>query len=157
MTPLYAWGEKSERVHDYVPDVRFERTSIISTLGKNGFDASMTFEGTLNKELFKVYLEKFLVPTLNKGDIVIMDNCSVHKSKDVLQPIYDTGAQVLFLPPYSPDFNPIELAWSKMKTMLKKLKARSSQEMEIALLEALKYITKNDAIAYFKHDGYLCI
>jgi transposase len=114
MTPLYGWGEKSERVNDYVPDVRFERTSFISTMDLNGFDATMVFEGTLNKILFAQYLKSFLAPTLSSGDIVVMDNSSVHTAKDVLQPIYDAGATVLFLPKYSPDFNPIELAWSKI-------------------------------------------
>lgn len=157
MTPLYGWAEKSERVNDYVPDVRFERTSIISTLCENGFEAPMTFEGTLNKDLFEIYIRDCLVPTLKSGDIVVMDNSSVHKARGVLQPIYDIGATVLFLPAYSPDLNPIEMAWSKMKIMLKKLKARTSKELEHALLIALKYINKNDILNYFSHDGYLCI
>jgi len=157
MTPLYGWGESSERVNDSVPDVRFERTSIISTLCENGFEASMTFKGTLNKDLFKVYIKECLVPTLKSGDIVVMDNSSVHTAKGVLQPIYDKGAAVLFLPKYSPDFNPIEMAWSKMKTMLRKLKARTGEALENALLAALEYISKQDIFKYFSHCGYLCI
>lgn len=157
MTPLYGWGEKSERVNDYVPDVRFERTSIISTICKDGFEAPMTFKGTLNTAVFEVYIKDCLAPTLKNGDIVVMDNASVHKVKGVLQPIYDKGATVLFLPPYSPDFNPIEMAWSKMKTMLRKLKARTSEDLEKALMTALEYITPNDIKAYFLHDGYLWI
>jgi transposase len=117
----------------------------------------MTFQGTLNKDVFSGYISQCLVPTLQKGDIVVMDNCSVHKVKNILQPIFDAGATVLFLPPYSPDLNPIELAWSKMKTFLRKRKARTPQQLESALLTALQYITQQDAFSYFSHDGYLCI
>jgi len=155
MTPLYGWGERSSRVYDYVPDARFERTSIISTLGRDGFDATLTFKGTLNKEGFEVYLQNYLVPTLKFGDVVVMDNSSVHTAKGVLQSIFDKGAVVLFLPKYSPDFNPIELAWSKMKSVLRKLKARTSEALEKALLTALTSITKEDITNYFSHDGYL--
>lgn len=154
MTRLYGWGKKSARVNDYVPDVRFERTSIIATLCKDGINAPMTFKGTLDKEVFQPYIRDFLAPTLNHGDIVIMDNCSVHKVKDILNPIYEKGATVLFLPPYSPDLNPIELAWSKMKTILRGLKARSVEEMLEALTNSLNSITKTDIKNWFKHDGY---
>ena len=88
MTRLYGWGEKSERVNDYVPDVRFERSSIIATIGIDGINAPMTFKGTLNSDVFRPYIEQFLAPTLEEGDIVIMDNCSVHKVKGILDPIY---------------------------------------------------------------------
>lgn len=154
MTRLYGWGNKSERVNDYVPDVRFERTSIIATLCEDGINAPMTFKGTLDKEVFSPYIKDFLAPTLNEGDIVVMDNYSVHKVKDILNPIYEKGATVLFLPPYSPDLNPIELAWSKMKSTLRNLKARNIDEMFKALIISLNSITKNDTINWFKHDGY---
>lgn len=154
MTRLYGWGKKSERVNDYVPDVRFERTSIIATLSKDGINAPMTFKGTLDKEVFSPYIKDFLAPTLSAGDIVVMDNYSVHIAKDILNPIYEKGATVMFLPPYSPDLNPIELAWSKMKTILRGLKARSFDEMQKALIVSLNSITKTDITNWFKHDGY---
>ena len=103
---------------------------------------------------FGPYIRYFLAPTLNAGDIVVMDNCSVHKVKDILNPIYEKGAIVLFLPPYSPDLNPIELAWSKMKTILRSLKARSVNEMLNALILSINSITKADVANWFKHDGY---
>jgi transposase len=154
MTRLYGWGKKSERVNDYVPDVRFERTSIIATLSQEGINAPMTFKGTLDKEVFGPYIKDFLAPTLNTGDIVVMDNYSVHKVKDILEPIYQRGATVLFLPPYSPDLNPIELAWSKMKSKLRSLKARNIDEMFKDLIISINSITKNDIANWFKHYGY---
>ncbi len=154
MTRLYGWGEKSARVNDYVPDVRFERTSIIAALCEDGINAPMTFKGTLYQDVFGLYIRDFLAPTLNAGDIVVMDNCSVHKVKDILNPIYERGATVLFLPPYSPGLNPIELAWSKIKSILRSLKARSVDEMLKALIISLNSITKTDIANWFKHDGY---
>ena len=154
MTRLYGWGEKSARVNDYVPDVRFERSSIIATLGLDGINAPMTYTGTLNSEVFRPYVEQFLAPTLEEGDVVILDNYSVHKVKGILDPIYAKGAEVLFLPTYSPDLNPIEMAWSKIKAILRKLKPRSNEDMQIAMKTALDAITKTDAESWFSHDGY---
>jgi transposase len=154
MTRLYGWGEKSARVDDYVPDVRFERTSIIATLCTDGINAPMTFKGTLNKQVFEPYIKDILAPTLNQGDVVVMDNCSVHTVKNILNPIYEKGATVLFLPPYSPDLNPMELAWSKMKSVLRILKARTMDALLEALIVALDSVTKSDVVNWFKHDGY---
>lgn len=129
MISLYGWSEKFARVDDYVLDVRFERTSIIATLCKDDFNAPMTFKGTLNKDVFEPCIKDFIAPTLNPGDIVVMDNCSIHRIRDILNPIYEKGTTLLFLPPYSPDLNPIELAWAKMKSVLGMLKARTIDEM----------------------------
>ena len=120
MTRLYGRAPTNERVNDYVPDVRFERTSIISTLGLSGVEAPMMFEGTLNGDFFGGYVKKVLAPTLSPGDIVIMDNYSAHKVDGVLDPIYEKGATVMFLPPYSPDLNkPIENFWANVKRRLR--------------------------------------
>jgi len=154
MTRLYGWGEKSERVDDYVPDVRFARSSIIATLGVNGINAPMTYSGTLNSEVFRPYVEQVLAPTLEAGDVVIMDNYSVHKVAGILDPIYAKGAEVLFLPAYSPDLNPIEMAWSKIKAILRKLKPRTGEDMQTAMETALEAITKTDIDNWFAHDGY---
>ena len=154
MTRLYGRAEKGERVNDYVPDVRFERTSIISTLRLNGETAPFIFKGTLNGKFFKLYIEKMLVPTLKSGDIVIMDNCSSHKVDGVEAVIEAAGAKVLWLPPYSPDFNPIELSWSKMKSILRKLKPRTYDELELSLEIALDSFTNSDVLGWFEHDGY---
>ena len=108
MTRLYGRSKTNKRVNHYTPDVRFERTSIISTIALDGNSVPMIFKGTLNACVFGAYVEQFLSPTLKRGDIVVMDNLASHKVAGVLQPIYDAGALVLFWPPYSPDLNPIE-------------------------------------------------
>lgn len=154
MTRLYGRAFTNERVNDYVPDVRFERTSILSSIRLNGDTVPLIFKGTLNGELFGAYIKQFLAPTLREGDIVIMDNCSSHKTKGVLQPILDAKASVLFLPPYSPDFNPIEMSWAKMKSVLRSLKPRAYDELMPALQIALNSFSLNDIINWFAHDGY---
>ena len=155
MTRLYGRAPTNERVNDYVPDVRFERTSIIATLGLNGVDAPMMFKGTLNGDFFAGYVEYVLAPTLSPGEIVVLDNYSAHKTDGVLDPIYEKGATVLFLPEYSPDLNPIELMWSKIKSVLRKLKPRTAEELLNAMGQALDLVTYDDIIGWFKHDGYI--
>ena len=155
MTRLYGRALSNERVVEYVPDVRFERTSIISVLGLDGVTAPMTFKGTLNGDLFGGYVEHVLAPTLSPGDIVVLDNLSAHKVEGVLDPVYNRGASVMFLPEYSPDLNPIELMWSKIKAILRNLKPRTADELEDALSKALDSITYSDIVGWFKHDGYI--
>jgi len=155
MTRLYGRAPTNERVNDYVPDVRFQRMSILSTVKLDGTQIPFVFSGTLNSELFKKYVEEFLAPTLSAGDILIMDNSSAHKAKGVLDSITERGVITLFLPTYSPDFNPIEMLWSKMKAFLRKMKARTYDSLIDAINLALKYISPDDIAAWFKHDGYL--
>jgi transposase len=140
-----------------MPDVRFERTSIISTMRLSGVNAPLTFKGTLNGEVFEYYVSEVLVPTLQVGDVVVvLDNLTAHKRAGVLDPIYARGASVLFLPQFSPDLNPIELMWSKLKAVLRKLKARTHEELQRALQQAFSRITKLDIKNWFTHDGYHC-
>jgi transposase len=154
MTRLYGRAASDERVVDYVPDVRFERTSILSSLRINGDMVPLVFEGALNGDLFKAYVSEFLVPTLHKGDIVIMDNLSSHKVKGVVESIAAVGASVVYLPPYSPDLNPIEMMWSKIKAYLRKVKARTKEFLETAIAEALQNVTTLDIRAWFAENGY---
>jgi transposase len=114
----------------------------------------MTFKGTLNSQVFAACVEQCLAPMPSPGDIVAMDNLSSHKVKGVIDPILAKGATVLYLPPYSPDFNPIELSWSKMKSMLRKLKARTVEEMEEAMKISLDCFTKSDIENWVSHCGY---
>lgn len=117
----------------------------------------LVFEGALNGELFREYVNKMLVPSLRPGDIVIMDNLSSHKVSGIVEAIEAVNAAVLYLPPYSPDMNPIELMWSKVKAILRKLKA-SKGLLNQAIVEALEAITQSDIAAWFRHDGYrLCL
>jgi transposase len=154
MTRLRGWGEKHARVEDYVPDARFERTSILATVRLSGVNAPITFKGTLNGDVFALYVKYVLAPTLNTGDVVFLDNLSSHKASGVLDPICERGAYVWFLPKYSPDLNPIELMWSKVKSVLRKLKARTFEELQKALKIAFSEITLNDIKNWYKHDGY---
>ena len=154
MTRLYGRAISDERINDYVPDVRFGRTSFIGALGIEGIIAPMTFKGTLNQSVFSKYIEEILTPAMNEGDVLFMDNCSVHKVKDILNPLLEKGVHVIFLPTYSPNFNPIENAFSKIKACLRKLKARTLPELFDAIQIALKSITRQDISGWIKHCGY---
>lgn len=154
MTRLYGRSPSDERVVDYTPDVRFERTSILSSVRINGDMVPLVYDGALNGELFKAYLIQCLVPTLREGDIVIMDNLTSHKVAGIVDPIIAVGAKVAYLPPYSPDFNPIEMMWSKIKAYLRKVKARSKESLEVAIAEALDCVSVSDILAWFAECGY---
>jgi transposase len=156
MTRLYGRAPANERIVDYTPDVRFERTTILSSVRANGDMVPLVFEGALNGEFFKEYISNCLVPTLKTGDIVVMDNLSLHKVKGVIDPIIDAGAgaTVLYLPPYSPDLHPIEMMWSKIKAYLRKVKAKTKALLEVAIAQALKCITVSDIHAWFTKNGY---
>ena len=154
MTRLYGRGLSCERVEDSIPDVRFHHTSILSSVRLDGTIIPCVFEGALNGELFLEYVKKFLAPTLKKDDIVVMDNLSSHKVAGVTEAIEAVGAKVLFLPPYSPDLNPIELMRSKMKAILRKLKIRVKELLDEAIALALDSISTHDIAGWFAHDGY---
>ena len=114
----------------------------------------MVFKGALDGETFKIYLKEFLVPTLREGDILIMDNLSSHKVAEVNEIIEKTGAKILYLPPYSPDLNPIELMWSKIKAYLRKVKARTTEVLFEAIGEAFNNVSKIDIKGWFAFSGY---
>jgi len=154
LTRAYGRAPSGERVNDYVPDARFERISVISTIRLGGEMAPFCFEGTLNGELFGIYVDTMLAPALNDGDILIMDNSSVHKVKSATRSLTDKGVRIMFIPPYSPDFNPIELLWSKIKAFLKKIKERTFDNLADALKKSLEYITPMDINNWFYHYGY---
>jgi transposase len=154
MTRFYGRAKKGDRVVEHIPDIRFERTTILSSVRANCEIVPMLFSGSLNGEIFKKYISDFLVPTLKKDDIVVLDNLSSHKVKGVEESIKKVGAKILFLPPYSPDFNPIELMWSKIKSYFLKVKARSKELLEIAISEAINRVTKSDILGWFRKNGY---
>jgi len=154
MTRLYGRAKRAERLNDYTPDVRFERTSVISTVRLDGGQAPMVFKGALDGAMFAAYVEGMLAPMLQKGDVVVMDNLSSHKVRGALVPIYERGATVLFLPPYSPEWNPMELAWSKMKATLRRLKARTYDGLVAGMKAALDGVTASDISGWFRHCGY---
>jgi len=155
LSRLYGWGERHIRVNDYVPDARFERSSVLSAVRLSGVEASVSFKGVLNGDVFALYVKYVLAPTLNVGDVVLLDNLSSHKVEGALDPIYERGAYVWFLPVYSADLNLIELMWSKVMAVLRRLKARSWEDLQKALKTALAAITLSDISGWFKHDGYI--
>ena len=154
MTRLYGRASGSRRVVDSTPDVRFERTTVLSSVRASAETVPLIFEGALDGEMFREYVAQCLAPALKPGDIVIMDSLSSHKVAGVLEPIIAAGATVRYLPPYSPDLNPIELMWSKIKAYLRKLKAGTKEALQLALAEALENIREADVLAWFAELGY---
>ena len=130
-------------------------TTMISAIRADGSIASMTIDGATSGEVFRVYAQKILAPTLRPGDIVILDNLAAHKDAQALQYIKAAGATVLPLPPYSPDLNPIEQMWSKVKEHLRNAKARTQQALEEAITDALASVTPQDAQHWFENCGYV--
>jgi len=145
---------KNERVREGVIDVRFERKSILSTLRLNGQMCPLVFDGTLNKSIFAEYIKTCLKPTFSPDDVLLLDNSSVHTSKLVLDTLKECDIKYLFLPPYSPDLNPIELFWAYMKSVLRKLKARSHDMLDDALKIALDSVDPDFISHWFMHCGY---
>ncbi len=127
---------------------------MISSLRLDGSTACMALEGATDTESFRAYVQTVLVPTLRSGDIVVMDNLSPHKSDPTLTLIAQAGGQVLFLPAYSPDLNPIEMMWSKVKNLLRAAEARTHAALIVAIGQALTQVTPSDAINWFAHCGY---
>lgn len=153
MTRLYGRAKGKARINDYVPDVRFKRTSTISTIRLNGEKAPHSFKGTLNGARFAEYINNILVPTLKPGDILILDRCSAH-TKDALKPVLAMACSYEYLPAYSPDLNPIEPSWSKMKSKLRKLKPRTDEELEKHTKIALDSFSESDLQSWFAECGY---
>ena len=154
MTRLYGRAAKGERVIDSVPQNYGSNITMLATLSVTGITAPMTINGAVDGDVFKVYVEQLLAPTLSAGEIVVMDNLPAHKVTGIRELIEARGAFLIYLPPYSPDLNPIEKGWSKIKTYLKRAKARTRAELEKALAEALLLISPKDAEGWFRSCGY---
>lgn len=150
MTRLYGRAAAGQRVHEATPQSHWTVVTLIGALRVSGMVAPMTVEAATDGEIFLAYVEHFLCPELRPEDVVIMDNLSAHKVDGVRQLIETTGARLLYLPPYSPDLNPIEKAWSKIKQILRALKARSTETLDQAITEALIHITPDNARAWFR-------
>lgn len=129
-------------------------TTILGAITLEGMKAMMTIEGGTCKDVFVTYVEELLVPTLIPGDYVVLDNLGAHRCRRALDAIRSAGATPVFLPPYSPELNPIELAWSKLKQLLRDAKARTREALDEAIASALPRITTDDALAWFRHRGY---
>lgn len=128
--------------------------TILGAMSLRGMIATMTIEAATDREIFLTYVEQVLCPALRPGDVVVMDNLSSHKVDGVRQRIERVGAELLYLPPYSPDLNPIEKAWAKLEQLLRAAKARTKEALDQAIAEALKLISADNATAWFRHCEY---
>jgi transposase len=154
MVPLRARAPKGERAFGKAPKNWKNNVTLISSMNLGGMGASMSIEGSADGEAFLLYVERLLCPTLERGQVVVMDNLQVHKMKKVRELIEGCGCQLVFLPSYSPDFNPIEEAFSKVKTLLRKAKARSFEALVEASGRALLAVSEEDVCGFFTHCGY---
>jgi transposase len=154
MTRLYGRAKDGSRAVDSTPAGNWNTTTMISDVRLDGPKAPMVIKGATNKEVFQVYVKDFLLPTLNKGDIVILDNLSAHKGNEIRSMIESAGAKLWYLPPYSPDLNPIEMMWSKVKAILRSIKARTDEHLLDAIAKALDQITSKDIKGWFRAYGY---
>jgi transposase len=146
MTRLRGRSLRGKRLYASAPCGRWQTTTMIGAVRQNGQTACMTIEGAINAEVFRLYVRDVLLPTLQAGDILVMDNLSSHKDRQSLEMLKQAGVTVRFLPVYSPDYNPIELMWSKVKALLRKIESRTN--------DALSQITQKDATHWLAHCGY---
>ena len=153
MTRLRGRARRGQRLHCSAPCGRWQSTTMISSIRLDGTTATMTISGATDTEVFRTYVEKVLCPTLRRGDIVVMDNLGAHKSPVTLALIEAVGAEARFLPAYSPDLNPIEKMWSKLKALLRKAEARTPEQLDEAIGSALNQVTPNDARGWFASCG----
>jgi transposase len=151
---IYAYAPKGERAYSSVPRNRGANTTLLSSMTLYGMGPSMAVVGATTKAVFETYVERVLAPSLKSGQIVVLDNLAAHKSERVTELIEARGCELTYLPPYSPDFNPIEEAFSKIKGILRKAGARTRETLIEALGAAISAVTPADARGYFEHGGY---
>ena len=154
MAPLRGWAPRGERLTAKVPHGRWKTMTFLAALRHDRIDAPWFIEGPIDGASFRVYVEKVLLPTLRPGDVVIMDNLGSHKSKAVRQLIRSVGAKLFFLPKYSPDLNPIEQVFAKLKHLLRKAAARTVEAVCAAIGEALNAFSPDECANYLAHAGY---
>jgi transposase len=154
MTREYARAPRGERAHGAVPRNAGTVTTMIGALGLGGVRAMMTVEGATDEDVFGAFVEHVLARKLRPGDIVVLDNVGAHRTECARALIKATGASIFYLPPYSPDLNPIELCWSKLKGLLREFGARTREALDAAIHRAMDLIDRHDAAGWFRHCGY---
>jgi transposase len=154
LSPIYGWARRGSRMRFEVPRNRGANVTLLSSMGFEGMGPSLAVEGATTKVVFEAYVEQALVPSLKPGQVVVMDNLSAHKGKRVRELIEGAGCELLYLPAYSPDMNPIEEAFSKLKASLRRAGARTRESLLEAMGRALDAVTANDARGFFEHRGY---
>ncbi len=150
MTRLYARNRDGARIHEASPGGHWKILTILGALSTRGMVATMTIEEPTDADIFLAYLDEVLCPQLKPGEVVVMDNLSAHKVDGVRARLAAAGAELLYLPPYSPDLNPIEKAWAKLKTMLRSAKSRSKEALDEAITLLLPQLTPDNAQAWFR-------
>jgi len=154
LSPQYAYSPKGRRAYAQVPRSRGVNTTLLASMSLEGMGPCLAVEGSTTATFFEAYVEGVLAPTLRRGQIVVMDNVGAHKGERVRELIEERGCQLLYLPPYSPDFTPIEEAFPKIKGALRKAGARTHEAIIEALGSAISRVTASDARGYFEHGGY---
>jgi transposase len=154
LTRLYGRAPRGQRVRGSVPEGDWHTTTLLSALRQEGVVASLVYEGATDEVAFLTFLREVLVPVLRPGDIVVMDNLSAHKVKAVARVLRGAGLGVWYLPPYSPDLNPIEKVWAKVKAHLRRAAARTTEALWEAITQALQAVTPQDCRNSFAHCGY---
>jgi transposase len=154
MTRLRGRAPRGQRLIDKTPHGHWKTTTLIAALGIKGMRCSTVVDGAVNGDVFEAFVEQVLVPELRSGDVVVMDNLSSHKRQRIRELIEDADARLVFLPPYSPDLNPIELVFSKVKQLLRSIACRTRDALWKAMQPVLNQVTPSDAANCFKHCGY---
>lgn len=154
LAPIYGYAPRGERLHLPVPRNLGKNTTLLSSMTTYGMGPSLAVEGATTAKVFETYVEKVLMPSLKPGQIVVMDNLGAHRTRRIRELIKGQDCELLYLPAYSPDYNPIEEAFSKIKNLLRKAAARSKEALIDALGAALSAVSAEDARGYFKHAGY---
>jgi transposase len=154
MTRLYGWAPRGQRLTDKVPHGHWKTATFLAALRSDRVEAPCLFDGPINGERFRAYVEQFLVPALRPDDIVVADNLGSHKGKAVRKAIRSAGAHLLLLPKYSPDLNPIEQVFAKLKTLVRKAAPRTFDAVSDAIAEALPQFSANECANYLKDAGY---
>jgi transposase len=154
LSPIYGYAPRGERLYLAVPRTRGKNTTLLSSMSLEGMGPSLTVEGATTAVVFEAYVEQVLAPSLKEGQVVVMDNLRAHRPKRVRELIEGRGCELVYLPAYSPDYNPIEEAFAKIKNLLRKAVARSKEALVEAIGAALSAISAEDIRGYFQHAGY---
>jgi transposase len=154
LSPLYAWSPKGQRAFGSAPRNWGNNVTLLASITREGLGACLAVEGATTREVLETYLERVLAPTLKPGQMVVMDNLAAHKGGRVKEIIEGRGCELSYLPPYSPDFNPIEHAFSKVKGLMRRAEARTREALIDAMGRALEAVSARDARGFFAHCGY---
>lgn len=152
--PLYAWSRRGERAHAKAPRNWGKNVTLLASITAGGVGPCLAVEGPTTREVFETYLERILAPALRPGQVVVLDNLSAHKGGRVKEIVEGAGCELLYLPPYSPDLNPIEQAFSKVKGLLRRAEARTREALIGAMGRALDAVSVRDTRGFFGHCGY---